>query len=71
MNISDMKPGETRVINGYKDDQLSLKLMEMGCLPGSKVSMNYSAPLGDPVCIHIEGYDLSLRLSEASIVMVE
>lgn len=71
MNIAEMLPGDQKKIKGFTNDEMSLKLMEMGCLPGSKVRMNFSAPFGDPVCIHVEGYDLSLRLSEASTIMVE
>jgi len=69
--LSNLKPGESGIIHSFDDEVLSLKLMEMGCLPGSKVTYNFSAPLGDPICISVAGYDLSLRLSEASCITIE
>jgi ferrous iron transport protein A len=68
--VASMKPGETAVISGFTDEQISVKLLEMGFLPGTVVRFNFSAPLGDPVCVNISGYDLSLRLDEAVTISV-
>ncbi len=65
-----MKPGESAVISGFSDEQLSAKLLEMGFLPGTVVRFNFSAPFGDPVCVNISGIDLSLRLDEASTISI-
>ncbi len=70
-SVADLKPGEFGVITGFLDNIISLKLMEMGCLPGEKVKVNYFAPLGDPVAIDVAGYNLSLRNSEASNILIE
>ena len=45
--------------------------MEMGFIPGEKVTVQQVAPLGDPISIEVAGYHLSLRLNEASKVFVE
>ncbi|MCZ8216476.1 MAG: FeoA family protein [Cyclobacteriaceae bacterium] len=50
--------------------EISAKLMEMGCLPGAPVRFNFTAPFGDPVCISVLGYELSLRLEEASTISI-
>lgn len=68
--IATMKTGEMAIISGFLDEYLSVKLMEMGCLPGATVRFNFTAPLGDPVCITVAGYELSLRLEEASTVLI-
>jgi len=65
-----MKPGEVAIISELVDDHLSIKLMEMGCLPGATVRFNFCAPFGDPVCISVSGYELSLRLEEASAISI-
>lgn len=70
-SVADLKPGEKGVISGFVDELLSLKLLEMGCLPGSEVTMSFVAPLGDPIAIHISGYNLSLRVDEASTITLE
>jgi ferrous iron transport protein A len=65
-----MLPGETSVISGLLESDLSNKLLEMGFLPGTAVRLNFVAPLGDPVCVSILGYDISLRLDEAAMIHV-
>jgi ferrous iron transport protein A len=69
-SIAEMLPGETAVISGFRDDVLSVKLLEMGLLPGTVVRFNFTAPFGDPVCITVSGYDLSLRIAEASTITI-
>lgn len=65
-----MKPGEVGIIAGFSDDALSVKLLEMGCLPGAPVRFNFKAPLGDPICISVLDYELSLRLEEAATISI-
>ena len=69
-NVSEMRPGDVGIISGFTDDYLSVKLMEMGCLPGIPVRFNFKAPFGDPVCISVSGYELSLRLEEAATISI-
>jgi ferrous iron transport protein A len=69
-NVSQMKPGDIAIIAGFTDDYLSVKLMEMGCLPGIPIRFNFTAPFGDPVCISVSGYELSLRLEEAATISI-
>lgn len=69
-NVAQMKPGEVAIISNLLDDHLSIKLMEMGCLPGATVRFNFRAPFGDPICISVSGYELSLRLEEASTISI-
>ena len=69
-NVSEMKPGDVGIIAGFTDEYLSVKLMEMGCLPGIPVRFNFTAPFGDPVCISVSGYELSLRLEEAATISI-
>ena len=69
-NVAEMKPGEEAVIAGFSDDLISVKLMEMGCLPGVPIRFNFTAPFGDPVCVSILGYELSLRLDEAASISI-
>lgn len=65
-----MVPGEVAVISGFMDEEFSTKLLEMGFLPGSFVTYNFSAPFGDPICVTVSGLDLSLRIAEASTITI-
>ena len=69
--LSEIKAGKTVVIKGFENDDIFLKLMEMGCIPGESVRVDQIAPLGDPISITISGYHLSLRLNEAETILVE
>lgn len=68
--LADLLKGESAVIDSFTDNETSLKLLEMGCLPGEKVTVKKIAPLGDPIAITVSGYLLSLRKSEASTVLI-
>ncbi|MEL6537845.1 MAG: FeoA family protein [Bacteroidota bacterium] len=70
-NLAQLADGESGVIAGFSDDELALKLMEMGCLPGEKVTINFRAPLGDPISIHVLDYNLSIRIREAATIILE
>ncbi len=69
--LSEIKVRSTVIIKAFNNDALFLKLMEMGCVPGEKVTVDQIAPLGDPISISVAGYQLSLRLNEADHVLVE
>ena len=61
--------GKVRRIEG--NDEISLRLMEMGLTPGTEVIVLGTAPLGDPIEIELRGYRLSVRKSEAARVVVQ
>lgn len=65
-----MIPGETAVVAGFNTQELANKLLEMGFIPGSVVKFNFKAPLGDPICVSISGFDLTLRLDEAAMISI-
>lgn len=69
--LSEIKCGKTVRINSFVKNDIFLKLMEMGCLPGELIFIEKIAPLGDPISIKVAGYVLSLRLNEAETILVE
>ena len=69
--LSEVKMGKTVRINSFIKNDIYLKLMEMGCLPGEIISIEKIAPMGDPISIKVAGYSLSLRLNEAETILVE
>jgi ferrous iron transport protein A len=72
IRLSELPLGATaRVIEVQGDDDLGLRLMEMGLTPGVNVAYRGAAPLGDPLEFEVRGYRLSLRRQEAQRVTVE
>ncbi len=69
--LDKLKIGESGIIKSLSKKGLALKLIEMGCYPGEKITLTKIAPLGDPIAISISGYELSLRKDEASTVVLE
>jgi ferrous iron transport protein A len=63
-------PGQSGIIKEFTDLEMSVKLMEMGCLPGEPIYVERIAPLGDPIAVTISGYQLSLRKQEASTIIL-
>ena len=69
--LSEIKIGRAVIIRAFENDDIFLKLMEMGCVPGEKVVIEKIAPFRDPISISVAGYTLSLRLDEAQHILVE
>ena len=70
-NLSLLRVGESGIIDSFLKDDISIKLMEMGCVPGERVKVEQVAPLGDPISISVAGYNLSLRLDEAESILIK
>lgn len=71
MTLSDLKQGAIGIVKEFTDLEMSVKLMEMGCLPGEEISVARIAPLGDPIAVNVSGYQLSLRRYEASTIILQ
>jgi len=71
MKLSQLQPGQSGVVKEFTDLEMSVKLMEMGCLPGELIFVDRFAPLGDPMAITVSGYQLSLRMQEASTIILD
>lgn len=69
--LGDLKIGEKAKVVSYSNEELSVRLIEMGCVPGCEVKMKHMAPLGGPICFCINGNDLSMGREEASLVNIE
>jgi ferrous iron transport protein A len=70
---NDLRVGETATVCCLKDPEMALKLLEMGCIPGTQVRLTGRAPLGDPLMLVLgdEEYTLSLRVSEAATIQLK
>ena len=70
-NLAEFAPGQAGVVTeilGQAD--LTLRMMEIGLVPGVRVRYLRAAPLGDPIQVEVEGFLLSLRKSEAEAVIL-
>lgn len=67
LNIGDS--AEVLSIEGSSD--LRFRLLEMGIVRGTPLSLVRVAPLGDPLVISVQGFQLSLRKEEAALILVK
>ena len=63
--------GQSGFIDHFDTDELPLKLIEMGCLPGSTISLIQKAPFNDPLYIKIDDSFLAIRKETAKHIFVQ
>lgn len=69
--LSDLKPGqEATVVKILGHGAFRKRMLEMGFVTGRKVRVLLDAPLRDPVKYEVMDYEVSLRRSEAELVVV-
>ena len=70
--LIELNGGEEGVIRKVGGDgPIRRRLFDMGVTPGANVYLRKKAPLGDPLEVTIRGYELTLRKSEAEVVIME
>lgn len=71
MTLDDLKVGESAVITAVGGEgALRLRLLDMGLIPRTRVSLIKVAPMGDPKEIMVRGYVLTLRREDAAKIEV-
>ena len=72
MNLSELKAGQSgKIIDIQVQGELKQHFLDMGIIPGVIVTVVKLAPMGDPMELNIHGYELTLRLGDASHITVE
>lgn len=67
MTLRDLQIGETATITAVGGDGvLRQHFLDMGIIPGAKVTLQKYAPMGDPMQLLVRGYELTLRLADAA-----
>ena len=70
--LVELKVGETGLIKRVEGEgRLRRRLLDMGVTPNTMVYLRKKAPLGDPLEITIRGYELTLRKSDAELVVLD
>lgn len=71
MTLADLKRGQLGIIKDVSSEQIPLKLLEMGCLPGNSVQLVQVAPFADPMYLNINGTHLAIRKETALHILIE
>ncbi|MBI9043210.1 MAG: ferrous iron transport protein A [Anaerolineaceae bacterium] len=72
IKLSNLLPTQkAKILKIYCKGSIRQRMMDMGLVKGSEITMIRFAPLGDPMEFNLKGYHLSLRKSEADSIQVE
>lgn len=71
VKLADMKPGVSGVVEALeRHGNIQHRLVDMGVVKGSHITVVKVAPLGDPVEVKVKGTALALRKNEAAMISV-
>lgn len=70
--LREVKIGQTATIKKLNGEGATKRrIMDMGLIKGTQVTMRKVAPLGDPIELTVRGYELSIRKADAELIEVE
>lgn len=69
--LSDIGVGQSATVKRVRNARrVALRLLELGLLPGTPVTVVRKAPMGDPLELRLRDFSLSIRAAEAELVDV-
>ena len=69
-NATVLKKGQKAQISDINIDEIPLKLIEMGCLPGNTIELIQVAPMGDPLFFSINDAKVAIRKKTAQEIYI-
>ena len=71
MTLDKLAVGKSAAVEKVGGEgNLRLRLLDMGIIPGTKVSVIKVAPLGDPIEIRVRDYELTIRREDAQLIEI-
>ena len=72
MTLNQLKTGSSGIITAVGGDgPLRCRLLDLGLIPHTRVTLQKVAPMGDPIEIMVRGYELTLRVEEARKIEIK
>jgi ferrous iron transport protein A len=69
--LLDLRRGEEAILDRIDlPADITLRLMELGFLPGSRVAASFRAPGGDPRVYRVDGTEVALRCETAAHLLL-
>ena len=71
MTLRELNKGQSAtILKVGGEGALRQHFLDMGMIPGTQVTLQKYAPLGDPMELRVHGYELTLRLADAEQIEV-
>lgn len=72
MTLDELSIGDSaRIVTVGGEGALRRRLLDMGLTPKTKVTVRKMAPMGDPIELHLRGYELTLRAEDARKIQID
>jgi len=72
MTLNLLKIGQkSKIVAVNGEGALRRRLLDMGLTPQTEIMVRKVAPMGDPIEIHLRGYELTIRIDDAKNIEVE
>lgn len=72
MTLDQLSVGQTAVITAVGGEgALRCRLLDMGLIPGTAVTIRKIAPMGDPIELRLRGYELTIRVADAQKIEID
>lgn len=69
--LSDMHIGDSGIVESLQGrGNIPHRLVDMGVVKGTRITVVKKAPLGDPMEVKVKGCALALRMNEAAMIRV-
>ena len=71
MTLKELPVGKSGLITaGGGEGILRCRLLDMGLIPNTRVTVQKIAPMGDPMEIRLRSYELTLRMDDAAQIEI-
>lgn len=71
ISAAELKVGQRGVVSDFQFDEVPIKLLEMGCLPGMELELKYVAPFEGALFLRVADHYLAIRRDMAEKIFVE
>lgn len=72
MTLDTLKIGQSAIITSVGGEgALRCRLLDMGLIPKTKVTLIKKAPMGDPIELRLRGYELTIRNEDAEKIEIK
>lgn len=70
--LSSLTPGEYGIVEGIAhESKIKRRLLDLGIIPGTKISCVIKSPLGDPTAYFVRGALIALRCSDSQYIILK
>lgn len=72
MTLKNLPVGKSGIITAVGGEGLlRCRLLDMGLIPRTVVTVQKIAPMGDPMEIRLRGYELTIRMEDADKIEIQ